>query len=60
MKQHMDGVASKYTRSRRPVVLVHKEECCCRSEAMKKEAKIKRMTRQEKEMYVRKNERAKD
>jgi putative endonuclease len=55
MKQHEAGVASRYTRGRGPVVLIHKEECCGHSAALKKEAKIKKLTKQGKEEYVRKN-----
>lgn len=39
---------AKYTRARRPVVLVYKEECKTFAESRKREAKIKRMTRTEK------------
>lgn len=43
--QHNDGSGSKFTRSRRPVVLVYREECGERSSALKRESEIKRMTR---------------
>lgn len=39
---------AKYTRGRRPVKLVYKEECKTLAEARKREAEIKRMTRDEK------------
>ncbi|MEK7084089.1 MAG: GIY-YIG nuclease family protein [Patescibacteria group bacterium] len=43
------GVAgAKYTRSRRPVSLVYSEPARTKSLAQKREAEIKRMTRQEK------------
>lgn len=39
---------ARYTRPRRPVVLVHQESFTSRSEAQKREAQIKRLTRAEK------------
>ena len=45
MEQHNDGSGSKFTRSRRPVVLVYREGCDGRSSALKRENEIKRMTR---------------
>ena len=39
---------SKYTRSRRPVRLVHTEQFECRSTAQKRESRIKRLSRKEK------------
>ncbi|QQR54343.1 GIY-YIG nuclease family protein [Candidatus Peregrinibacteria bacterium] len=43
---------AKYTRSRRPVELIYKEECADLSAARKREAEIKRMTREEKRSLV--------
>jgi putative endonuclease len=40
---------AKYTRARRPVILIYTETCCDRSSALKRELAIKRMTRTEKE-----------
>jgi len=40
---HNDGSGAKYTRSRRPVRLVYKEEHPNRSEASKREYQIKKM-----------------
>ena len=45
---HNAGTASKYTRSCRPVELVHCEEFETKTEAMKREAQIKRLSRTEK------------
>ena len=42
------ATGAKYTRVRRPVQLVHTESCIGRSEAQKREAAIKNMSRQEK------------
>jgi putative endonuclease len=47
-RQHQAGTASRYTRTRRPVELVWSAECADRSDAMREEARIKRLTRAEK------------
>jgi putative endonuclease len=39
---------AKYTRSRRPVSLVYTEQCSSRSDALRREAAFKRMTRKQK------------
>lgn len=46
--EHNVGKGAKYTRSRRPVVLVYQEKAVDRSTAQKREAEIKRMKRAEK------------
>lgn len=48
LKAHNTGKASKYTRSRLPVVLVLKEAYETKGEALKRECKIKSLTREEK------------
>ena len=48
LKSHNDGTASKYTRSRRPVEMVYIESFESKSEAMKREAALKKLTRQQK------------
>ena len=45
---HNSGHGAKYTRSRRPVTLVHVEEFPTKEEAMRREAAIKRLTRAQK------------
>ena len=45
---HNRGVGAKYTRSRRPVELVHSEMFEDKSDALSREWHIKRMTREEK------------
>ena len=45
---HNSGRGAKYTRSRRPVEPVYREACATRSEALRREAAIKRLTRKEK------------
>ena len=46
---------AKYTRVRRPVRLVYHQECENRSEALKKEAKIKKLSREAKLDVIRKH-----
>ena len=43
-----DCLGAKYTKARRPVVLVHQEICESRSVATKREMEIKKLTRKEK------------
>ena len=47
-EQHRSGTASSYTRSRLPVELVWSRPMGSRSQAMREEARIKRLTRAEK------------
>ena len=54
LEKHRHGTASKYTRSRLPVRIVHHETCRGRSDALKKEHAIKRLSRADKEVYIRK------
>lgn len=46
--KHNDGKASKYTRSRLPVEVVYCEKYETKSEALKREAAIKKLSRPEK------------
>jgi uncharacterized protein (TIGR02453 family) len=50
---HNTGRGAAYTRSRRPVRLVHREMVASRGEALRREAAIKRLDREQKEMIVR-------
>lgn len=52
LKVHNSGKGAKYTRARRPVELVYLERYDTRSEAMKREAAIKKMSHEEKESLV--------
>jgi predicted GIY-YIG superfamily endonuclease len=52
LKQHNSGTASRYTRPRLPVTIIHTEGCRNKSYALKKELRIKALTRQEKEAYI--------
>lgn len=45
---HNEGKAAKYTRGRRPVRLVYSELCADKSEALRREAAIKKLTRAKK------------
>lgn len=49
IKSHNDGTGAKYTKSRRPVTLAYLEEFETKSEAMKREAALKKMTHAQKE-----------
>ena len=51
--QHNAGTASRYTRSRLPVSLEYQEEHPTQSAALKREAAIKAMPRNEKELLMR-------
>ena len=57
LKTHNDGKGAKYTRSRLPVTLVYYEEFETPREAQSREAKIKRLTRQQKLALI-KNQKA--
>ncbi len=52
LAKHADGTASKYTRSRRPVMLVYSERHDSKLEAIRRERQIKQWTRAEKEALV--------
>jgi predicted GIY-YIG superfamily endonuclease len=54
LRQHQEGTASRYTRIRRPVVLVHREECGSRSLALSRECAVKSLSRSRKEELIRK------
>lgn len=53
IRAHNEGKGAKYTKSRRPVVLVYQEEFQTREEAMRREWEIKQMTRQKKMKMIR-------
>jgi len=48
LQAHNAGTGSRYTRARRPVRMVYLESFDTRREAMRREARIKRMTRAQK------------
>jgi len=49
---HQQGKASRYTRTRRPVALVYREECGSRSEALTRECAVKSMSRPRKDELI--------
>ncbi len=55
LKEHNDGRASRYTRSRLPVKFLFSEPCRNRSQALKKEYAMKQFSRKEKKAYIRDN-----
>lgn len=52
LDEHRRGVASRYTRARRPVALAHVEPSASKSSALRREAAIKRLSRAAKERLV--------
>lgn len=55
LKDHNDGKGAKYTKARRPVVLVYHESFETKEEAMRREYAIKQMTREAKEKLIKHN-----
>ena len=52
LETHRSGKGAKYTRGRTPLELVYREECENHSHALKREAEIKKLSRQEKELLI--------
>ena len=52
LKAHNAGTASKYTRTRRPVMMVYQEEEESKGEALRRELQIKAMSRQQKKALL--------
>jgi|TARA_B110000116_G_scaffold251943_1_gene247444 putative endonuclease len=48
LKMHESGIAAKYTKGRGPFVLVYQEFCENRSLSTKREAEIKKLTKEKK------------
>ena len=48
LAMHQSGTGAKYTRGRGPLELVYRELCGTHSEALKRELRVKAMTREEK------------
>lgn len=53
LREHQEGTGSRYTRTRRPVVLVHQEECGNRSQALSRECVVKSLPRSRKDDLIR-------
>lgn len=47
-KAHLSGKGAKYTKANKPIKIVYTKEFETKSEAMKEEARLKKMKRQEK------------
>ena len=52
LREHQDGTAARYTRTRRPVVLVYREECGTRSLSLARECAVKSLSRRRKEELI--------
>lgn len=52
IKAHNEGKGAKYTRGRGPVKLVHLEKFDNRSDALKRELAVKKLTRSQKERLI--------
>ena len=52
LEVHRSGKGAKYTRGRNPLELVYRECCGSHSEALKREAKIKKLSREAKQLLV--------
>lgn len=48
IKAHNAGRGAKYTKPRRPVTLAYAEPCATKSDALRREAEIKKLTRAQK------------
>ena len=52
LREHQEGKASRYTRIRRPIVLVYQEECGTRSQSLARECAVKSLSRRRKEELI--------
>ena len=52
LKEHNKGTGAKYTSGRRPVTLVYREKCGSLSEALKREAQVKNLSKGKKEQLL--------
>lgn len=53
LEAHRSGKGAKYTRGRSPLELIYREECGSHSDALKREAAVKKLSRKQKEMLLR-------
>jgi putative endonuclease len=53
LAQHQEGKGARYTKGRGPLELVYQEGCPDRSEALRREAALKRLDRAAKEALIR-------
>lgn len=54
-ENHLNGSASKFTRANKPVKIVYSKEYQTKSEAMKEEYSIKKLTREQKKELIQQN-----
>lgn len=52
LEMHRSGKGAKYTRGRNPLELVYRECCGSHSDALKREAALKKLSREAKEALV--------
>lgn len=52
LETHRLGKGAKYTRGRSPLELTYQEECGSHSEALKREAAVKKLSREQKEILI--------
>lgn len=52
LEAHRSGKGAKYTRGRGPLELVYRETCGSHSEALRREAEIKKLPREEKLILI--------
>lgn len=52
LEAHRSGKGAKYTRGRGPLELVYREICGSHSDALKREAEIKKLNRREKQQLI--------
>ena len=55
LKAHNAGIASKYTRVRRPVAMVYQEEVETKGDALRRELAIKAMSKRQKLLLIGEN-----
>ena len=53
LEAHRSGKGAKYTRGRSPLELAYQEVCGSHSDALKREAEVKKLSRKQKEMLRR-------
>ena len=53
LETHRSGKGAKYTRGRNPLELVYRENCGSHSNALKREAAVKKLSREQKETLIR-------
>ena len=53
-KTHLMGYGAKYTKAHKPVKVIFSKEFDTKNEAMREEIRIKKMTRKQKEEYIKK------